>query len=119
MKTIEGIPYYFNFDGLEFVRMIGELKVYASIEDKNIYIFYNVDSDDKYDRSLGFKTDNTNLNLYLLAKTITLRELVEKSENWFLFLTDTDKESGMEFCKIVSKKDIPKEYLPIKDSLFR
>ncbi len=84
---------------------------------KENFLFYWVDSDNKFNRWLIFRTSEQIINEYLNKKK-SLYELIADENNGNLYKVDIDNQLNYNNLSIISFIDIPESYLPNKDSYY-
>ena len=79
------------------------------------YFYYWCDVNENFNRWLIFRVADKSLNGYL-SGAISLRELIEKPSDGFVYLVDIDDD--LEFHNLQMVQDLSDDYLPEADSYF-
>lgn len=121
MKTINGIASEFRFSKLhkcaDLISYEGPLLSHYVSEHGDNYVFYWVDTDEKYNRWLLVRTTLDALRLYI-TKDITLRQLISNPEDGVVWMTDVDNEIRFHNSMMVPVSNLPDEYMPAQDSYY-
>ena len=81
------------------------------------YLFYWVDSDSQDNRWMVLRVSLSSLQRYI-SKDISLRELIDRPNDGYLYLVDIDNNLKHHDVKLVQPTDLPEDYLPAQDSYY-
>ncbi len=92
------------------------LSHYVSPAGEN-YLFYWVDSDDKYNRWLVVRTDENTIEKYVSGQ-VSLHSVITKPNDGFVYMVDIDNDIQYHNIKVLPPTEFPDDYLPDEDSFY-
>jgi hypothetical protein len=118
MEQVVGHTVDFDYQSLtkigDLVYYDGPLLSVFTDSNRNPYIYYWVEADNKYNRWLIFRTSGAKLNKYVLQK-ISHYDLMIEPEDGYLYMADLDSQAVHYNLKVVSVSALPSGYFPHKD----
>ena len=121
MKTINGFDIKFDFRKLikiaDLIYFDGPLLSHYMSEKGENYLFHWVDSDDKHNRWIVFRTDIISIQQYL-EKKINLRSLTIEANDGFVYSVDIDDALDYSNIKAVPIAALPEDYIPTEKSFY-
>ena len=101
---------------VDLVNIDGPLLTLYLHANKHLYLFDWVDRDISANRWLIYQTNPSLLDQFIKCD-ISHHDLLMGGEP-FVFKVDIDKNLNWNSCQIIEKRDLPTDYLPLKDTLF-
>lgn len=121
MRKIEGYNIDYDFSSFkkiaDLIYFEGPLLSHYVSSKGDDYLFYWVDRDESDNRWLVFRVSLANLQKYI-GKEITLRDLIESTNDGYLYIVDVNNDIKYHDVKLVQPTFLPEEYLPESDSYY-